>query len=158
MAQGPRVSRARGGRFRLRLAAQERELLRSLPGQLREVLGTEDPSLRRLHPPAYPDEPDREREYRRLVQDDLLRQRLAALEVMEGTIDARTLDREQVEAWLGALNDLRLVLGTRLDVTEEMYEEGLPDRDPRAPAFAIYQYLGWLQEQVVVALAREDRT
>ena len=147
------MQRARGGRFRLRLTDEEREVLRSLPGQLRDLLDTEDPSLRRLHPPAYEDDPEREREYRRLVRDDLLRQRLQALEVMESTIDAGTLDEDQMTAWLGALNDLRLVLGTRLEVTEEMYEEGIPDEDPRAASFALYQYLGWLEEQVVGALA-----
>lgn len=151
---GP-IERARRGRFRLRLGAEERELLRTLPGQLREILGTEDPSVRRLHPPAYQNDPEREEEYRRLVRDDLLRQRLEALAVMEATVDADTIDQEQLAAWLGALNDLRLVLGTRLDVTEEMYEEGIPDDDARAPAFAVYQYLGWLQENVVSALAGE---
>jgi hypothetical protein len=147
------VDRTRGGRFRLGLTDEEREVLRALPGQLRELLDTDDPSLRRLHPPAYQDDPERDAEYRRLVRDDLLRQRLQSLEVMEATIDAGTLDEEQLTAWLGAINDVRLVLGTRLDVTEEMYEEGIPPEDPRAATFALYQYLGWLEEQVVAALA-----
>jgi hypothetical protein len=138
------------------LTGQEREVLRALPTQLREILDTDDPSLRRLHPPAYQDDPERDAEYRRLVRDDLLRQRLQALEVMEATIDAGTLDQEQMTAWLGAINDFRLVLGTRLDVTEEMYQEGIPPEDPRAATFALYQYLGWLEEQVVSALAGHD--
>jgi hypothetical protein len=138
------------------LTDEERVVLRTLPGQLREILHTDDPALRRLHPPAYQDDPEREAEYRRLVRDDLLRERLQALEVMEATIDAGTLDQEQMAAWLGAINDLRLVLGTRLDVTEEMYEEGISPEDPRAATFALYQYLGWLEEQVVAALAGDD--
>jgi hypothetical protein len=138
------------------LTDEEREVLRALPGQLREILDADDPSLRRLHPPAYQDDPEREAEYRRLVRDDLLRQRLNALEVMEATIDAGSLDVEQMTAWLGAINDLRLVLGTRLDVTEEMYDEGIPPEDPRAASFALYQYLGLLEEQVVAALAEGD--
>jgi Domain of unknown function (DUF2017) len=138
------------------LTDEEREVLRALPPQLREILDTDDPSLRRLHPPAYQDDPERDAEYRRLVGDDLLRQRLQALEVMEATIDAATLDQEQMTAWLGAINDLRLVFGTRLDVTEAMYEEGIPPEDPRAATFALYQYLGWLEEQVVSALAGHD--
>jgi hypothetical protein len=138
------------------LTDEEREVLRALPGQLREILHTDDPSLRRLHPAAYDDDPEREAEYRRLVRDDLLRQRLQALGVMEATIDAGTLDQEQMTAWLAAINDIRLVLGTRLDVTEEMYEEGLPPEDPRSAIFALYQYLGLLEEQVVAALAGHD--
>jgi hypothetical protein len=147
------VERVRGGRFRVRLTSEERDLLRSLPGQLRDLLPTDDPSLHRLHPPAYEDDPEHEAEYRRLVRDDLLRQRLEALEVMESTLDAETLDEDQLAAWLGTLNDLRLVLGTRLEVTEELYEEGMPRDDPRAPTFGLYQYLGWLEENVVAALA-----
>ena len=153
-ASAPRVQRTRRGHFRLRLPRREREVLRSLPGQLRQLLGTGDPALRRLYPPAYEDQPDRQEEYDRLVRGDLTRERVEALEVIERTIDASRLTEEELTAWLGALNDLRLVLGTRLEVTEEMYEEGLPEDDPRATAFGLYAYLGWLQEQVVEALAQ----
>ena len=72
---------------------------------------------------------------------------------MEATIDAHRLDEEQMAAWLGALNDLRLVLGTRLNVTEDMHPDDLSDEDPRAHSLALYYYLGWLEEQVVEALA-----
>jgi hypothetical protein len=147
------VDRRRDGRYRLRLTADERNLLRTLPGQLLAILGTDDPALRRLEPPAFQDDPEREAEYRRLVGDDLLEQRRKALRVMADTVDAESLGPDEMAAWLGALNDLRLVLGTRLDVTEELYEEGVPDDDPRAPAFALFGYLGWLEEQVVEALA-----
>jgi Domain of unknown function (DUF2017) len=151
----PRVERIRRGGFRLRLSGAERALLRSIPDELRALLQTDDPALRRLHPPAYPDDPGREAEYRGLVRDELTRQRLQALAVLEETVDRDRLDEDQLLAWLGALNDLRLVLGTRLDVTEEMYEEGMPESDPRFSSFAVYQYLGWLEEQVVEALAAE---
>ncbi len=50
-----------------------------------------------------------------------------------------------------ALNDIRLVIGTKLDVSEDPSFE-ISDDDPDAPAFAIYAYLGWLLEQVVDAL------
>jgi hypothetical protein len=146
------IERRSRGRYRLRLTQEERDLLRGLPAQLRDLLPTEDPSLRRLRPPAYADDPQREEEYRQLVHGDLLRQRLQNLAVMEATIDADTLDQEQLASWLAALNDLRLVLGTRLEVTEELHEEGLPEDDPRGPAFAVYQYLGWLEEHAVAAL------
>jgi hypothetical protein len=152
---GARIKRTRKGDFQLRLPIEERELLRSLPGQLRELLGTDDPSLHRLFPPAYSDDAEHEREdeYRRLMGDDLEEHHRQALTVMEETIDAERLDEEQLAGWLGALNQLRLVLGTRLDVTEDMYEHELDPADPRAPAFALYTYLGWLQEQAVAALS-----
>ena len=147
------VQRTRSGRFKLRLSSDEREVLRALPPQLMGLLGSDDPSLRRLTPPAHPDDPRMEAEYRELVGSELDGQRRRSLQVMEETIEAKELDEEQMSAWLSALNDLRLVLGTRLDVTEDIYEEGIPKEDSRAPLFAVYLYLGWLEEQVVGALA-----
>ncbi len=152
--RGARIRRTRKGDFELRLPPAERDVLRTLPSQLRAILRRDDPALERLFPPAYAEDPELETEYRGLVRDDLTTARESSLDVMEATIDASRLDEEQVLAWLGALNDLRLVLGTRLDVTEELYEAGIRDDDPRAPAFAVYQYLGWLQEQVVEGLAQ----
>jgi uncharacterized protein DUF2017 len=147
------VRRTRRGDFRVHLSPAERDLLRSLPAQLLELLDADDPSLHRLFPPAYADDPEREAEYRGMVRGELVAGKREALRVIEETADADRLSEEQITAWLAALNDLRLVLGTRLDVTEEMYEEGLPEDDPRAPSFAVYGYLGWLEEQVVAALA-----
>ena len=147
------VRRVGHGEYELRLTSEERDLLRPLPSQLRRLIGTDDPALRRLSPPAHPEDTASEAEYRELVGDDLERQRRQALETMEETIDSDRLDEEQMSAWLASLNDLRLVLGTRLYVTEDLYEDGIPERDPRAPAFAVYLYLGWLEEQIVAAMA-----
>jgi len=148
-----RVERTRRGEYRLRLPTEERELIGSLVAQLRQILETDDPDLRRLTPPAYQDDPEREREYRELVGDELSRGRSRALDVVEATADANRLDEDQMSAWLAAVNDLRLVLGTRLEVTEELYERGLPEDDPRASTYAVYAYLGWLQEQIVESMA-----
>ncbi|HEV3474672.1 MAG TPA: DUF2017 family protein [Actinomycetota bacterium] len=154
--QGPSFRRTRRGDFQVRLSPPERDILRTLPGQLRDLLEEDpaaDPGLARLHPPAHPEDRRLEAEYRSLVQDDLARQRREALDVMVATVGADRLDEDQLSAWLSVLNDLRLVLGTRLDVTEDMYERGFPEDDPRAQAFALYAYLGYLQEEAVQALA-----
>lgn len=148
-----RVKPTRHGEFELRLPREEREVLRSLPAQLREILSTDDPAVGRLFPPAYADDPERSAEYLSLVRDDLLGGHLEALQVMESTLDARRLTEEQLASWLGAVNDLRLVLGTKLDVTEETYERDVTEGDQDAPGLALYFYLGWLEEQIVEALA-----
>ena len=147
-----RVRRTRRGDFELRLPEPERAVLRSLPEQLRELLAADDPALERLFPPAYPDDVLLNDEYEHLVRGDLQRQKLSSAQVMEETIEAERLNEEQLVSWLGALNDFRLVLGTKLDVTEEPVNE-LDDDDPDTPRLALYYYLGWLQEQVVEALA-----
>jgi hypothetical protein len=146
------VRRSRGG-FHLRLSRRERDALRSLPGQLQELLERDDPSAARLFPPAYGDDPERNAEYEALVRDDLMAQRLASLRVMEDTLDASRLTEDQMADWLGTLNNLRLVMGTKLDVTEDMDPADLRPDDPNAPLMALYYYLGWLEEEVVRALA-----
>ena len=151
-----RIKRARGGGFEVRLQPEERELLRTLPGQLRELLSAGDdgdPSLRRLFPPAYVSDHEHEDEYRRLMGPDLREHRLQAVDIMEATVDRERLDEAELAAWLSALNDLRLVIGTRLDVSEDMDMEAIEPSDPRAPGLALYGYLSWLEEQVVGALA-----
>jgi len=150
---GNRIERDRKGGYRLRLPPEERELLRSLPGQLRVVFETDDPSLRRLFPPAYTDDDEADDEFRRLMRDELLEGKLAALQVVEETAGADHLTGEQLEGWLGALESLRLYLGTQLDVSERTYEQDLDPDDPNAPALALYGYLSWLQEQAVEALS-----
>ena len=62
------------------------------------------------------------------------------------------LSIEQAEAWLSALNDVRLALGTTLSVSEDMPDE-LPDDDPRAPHLGVYHWLTWMQESLVTALS-----
>ena len=152
MAKRP-VRRTRGGEFAVSLSAEERNVLRSLPAQLRDILASheEDPGLRRLFPTAYPDDDELEAEYQSLMSPDLLASHAAALETMETTVDRDRLSEDEVLGWLGALNSLRLVLGTRLEVTEDM--EFVDESDPRHPAFALYHYLTWLQDEVVTALA-----
>jgi len=149
-----RVKRARGGGYALKLPEDERQLLRTLPDQLRQLIRQgDDPALERLFPPAYAEEPALEAEYQHYMREDLREGHLGALAVMEQTLDAAApgetvhLDEDQLSAWMKALNELRLVLGTRLEVTEDLTEVG--PNDPRAPGLALYGYLGWLQDQVV---------
>jgi Domain of unknown function (DUF2017) len=143
------LERTPDGGVLLRLSREERGLLAMLAADLREQLEGEptDPSFRRLFPPAYEDEQD-ERAYRDLAGDDLLNGRRGALELLEASAESDRLTAEEADAWLRALNDLRLVLGTRLDV-----QEGTLLDEPQTPELAIYGYLSWLQEQLVAALS-----
>ena len=67
------------------------------------------------------------------MQPDLLRERLDALALVTASFgravvagDWREIELtpDDVSAWLGVLNDVRLVLGTRLGVTEERAPRG----------------------------------
>jgi hypothetical protein len=150
-----RVARTGRGRYRLRLEAGERQLLRSLVEQLRDLVrtDTDDPGVGRLFPRAYTDDPEREAEYQRLMRDELLEARLGAIETTLQTLERDDVDEGELSAWMRSLNDLRLVLGVRLGVTED--DEPL-DLDPEAPdadTRYLFLALGMLLEEVVEALS-----
>ena len=132
----------------------------TLVGIAAEAHPPTDPVLARLLPDAYSDDPDAATEFRRFTEASLrsgkveaARQVLADLEAAEPEGRVR-LDETAAGPWLSALNDLRLALGTRLGITEESYGEleRLRATDPRASTYAVYSWLGWLQETLVRAL------
>jgi Domain of unknown function (DUF2017) len=146
-----RIRRNRRGELLLRLPEHERALLREVAASTRARLADErDPALRRLFPSAYED-PELEREYRKLTRGELASGRERALEVLESTVDQRSLSPDEADAWLRALNDARLVLGTELDVREDLEWDAIGPEDPRALEHAVYGYLTWIQEQLVEA-------
>jgi hypothetical protein len=149
-----RFERNRHGTYTVRLDDQERTLLRSLPGQLATLVEAEptDPWLQRLFPTAYPHDPEREQEWRLLMSVDLHDRRQAQLRTMAETAGASSLTEEQLLIWAQALNDLRLYLGTRLEVTEETELEDLESEDDQQ-LYILYSWLGFLQEETVQALA-----
>ncbi len=145
------------------LAPEELALLQDLPHELRGAFEAplDDPGARRLFPPAYldPHEEEAEQEWEAMVHPDLLRQRLDALEMVTSSLARATHNKEwrevaltpdDVQAWLGVLNDTRLVLGTRLGVTEE--EQVIDAEHPDARAFAIYYWVTQLQGDLIEVL------
>ena len=147
-----RVKRLDSGRFKIRLGDEERGLLRNVSEEVRELLASDEPSLRRLFPPAYLDDDEKEAEYQSLMREDLLASHQASLDTLEKTADATELDEGELTAWMSALNQVRLVLGTSLDVTEDT-DFALDPEDPLAFSYAVYGFLGYLQEEIVTALA-----
>ncbi|NHC45257.1 DUF2017 domain-containing protein [Motilibacter aurantiacus] len=118
----------------------------------------DDPALRRLLPDAYADDEAAAGEFRRYTERGLRERKRTAARVALASLDTgngvRELDEEQALAWLGALNDVRLALGTRIGVSEDWDERaaGLADDDPLGYAFAVYDHLTWLQELLVQAI------
>jgi hypothetical protein len=151
----------RDGGVRVRLSERERDLLRSLPDQLRPLLAG-DPAApavsARLYPPGYDDE-KLESEYRELIGSDIVDQRVAAMDTFAATLDtgavsrgrwSTELDADSAAAWLSAVNDGRLILGQLLGITDEADWEGGPSEDD--PTGVVLYYLGWLEEELVGAL------
>ena len=151
------IERTRDGDFRVRLGADERDLLRRLARELEELLATDpdDPSLRRLRAPAYEDDDEGEREFRSLMAGELDAGRLDNLRKLEEAAGRDQLDADELDVWLSALNDLRLALGTRLDVKEDVFADGFDPDAPNAYELAAYAFLTWLQEAAVEAAATD---
>ena len=122
-----------------------------------------DPALARLLPDAYGDDDEAATEFRRYTEADLragkragARTLLATLEPVGDHGGRLLLDRAGQDAWLGCLNDLRLVLGTRLEVTEDTELDPTSD-DPRQQGLQVYGWLGYVQESLLEAMTRGRR-
>ena len=134
----------------------ERDVLAQLLPQLRELLmGAGDPMLRRLNPPARPDDAEAEQRYRDLVDDDLLLARLESLETVEEGLDGARLDDEGVAAWMRSLNSLRLVLAERLaseGIDLVAFDADALD-DELEPLGHLYEWMGWTLSDLLDAAA-----
>jgi len=128
-----------------------------LPRQVQELLEHDDPSTARVFPVAYPDDAKAEADYREMMGDQLLQQHQRSLHTLAETARAATIDEGEVHEWLDAIEVLRLVLGTQLDVSEDGSMEAATDMaaepDPRATQFTVYHYLSMLQGEIVDVLA-----
>jgi hypothetical protein len=131
----------------------------------------DDPVLARLFPTAYPHDEDAAAEFRRFTEGTLrggkAQGAVGIIETLEEaglpeevgdeaiTLDIE-LDRDSGVAWMKSLTDIRLALATRLGVEDddENYWLALPDEDPRAHVYDIYQWVGYLQETLVAAVFR----
>ncbi len=164
-----------GGKLTLKLDDAECEVLLQLFTQMGELLEapdsetskdplaqllsmggstqiSEDPALARLFPDGYSDDEHASADFRRFTEQDLRSHKLGALTTVNGTLshwDGKAdLTQDQAQDWLKALNDLRLVLGTRLEITDESGTDFEADE----PEIHLYNYLTYLQGTLIDAL------
>ncbi len=170
-------TRSRGDMFTCRLEPSEIELLNSLADQVLQLLGEvvgasgadplnalveiadssqmpQDLVLQRWFPDAYRDDPEAGSDFRRYTSADLARhKRAAASEILQGipTDGVVRLTRAQAQLWGIGLNDMRLAIGTRLELDDTSQRQVHPD-DPEAAMYGVYDWLTWLQESLVQCL------
>ncbi len=170
--------------FVAEFSESEREVLINLVEQIIELLGErtdnhvddplaamigitthdsppEDEVLLRLLPNAYADQVDAA-EFRRYTESTLRGKKYAHSMSMRITLKSSVdgiveVDHDGANDWLGAMNDIRLALGVRLKVEQNSHEELelLAPDDPMRGVYAVYSWLGWLQESLIVALMDE---
>jgi hypothetical protein len=120
----------------------------------------DDPVLARLLPDAYQDDPESAGEFRKYTESSLREAKKYFAQTLLETLPAKggrvKLNADQARDWLRALNDVRLMFGVRLEVTEDFEDQltSLDPKDPRLAAFEVYGWLGAVQESLVRAIAR----
>jgi Domain of unknown function (DUF2017) len=159
---------ARGGELVARLEPAEAGILGLLLDQLEQLLTADaddvgdDPVLGRLFPDGHRSDPELAADYRELTESSLRSAKADDLAMVRASLPAEggevRLDADQAGAWLRTSNDLRLALGTRLDISEdtEPPEEMAGEEDQQ---LAVYYWLTAVQGSLVDALvaARSGR-
>jgi len=119
-----------------------------------------DPVLARLLPDAYTGDPQAAGEFRKYTESSLREAKKYFAQTLLETLPPKggrvKLNADQARDWLRALNDVRLMFGVRLEVTEDFEEQlgSLDPKDPRVAAFEVYGWLGAVQESLLRAIAR----
>jgi len=174
--------RATSGGVTARFAAPQARIVRDLVSQVAELVGGDqpvrqpddlaaelglsdstalpgDPVLARLLPDAYQADPEAAGEFRKYTERGLRDGKVAAAMTVLDTLPARggrvRLSEADAQAWLRALNDVRLALGVRLGVTDDFDERSgqIDPGDPRSAYVWVYHWLAFLQESLVDALS-----
>lgn len=150
----------KGDRYVIDIGADETALISRLVGELRALLIDADPGpearqlLLRLFPVAYPEDPEMEAEYQRLMRDELVQSKLASFDIVDEALhDGEPLDEGRMVAVMQSVNSIRLVLGNMLDVTDDPAIDEVDDEQEDSPEYALYSYLSWLLEWCVRALS-----
>lgn len=162
MARRPFVPPVRATRhgWQINLDRDERDLVIRLMEELKALLteadddhGEPNPLLLRLFPAAYPDDPEKEAEYQRLMREELVTSRVAAIDTVVailGPDGPKHLDEGQTLAFMQSINAVRLVLGSMLDISDDDLDDDLADEDqPDTPEHHLYAFLSWLLEWTV---------
>lgn len=154
-------------RWKLHVPPLEASILVQLPERLEELLRSPDANRRiieRLFPRSYED-PDEERENRRLLGESLFDARREMLSDVRDLLDGGKsdgdaldieLDAEHVDLWLRFLNDARLVVATDLGIERNVGSAKVDWSHPRAPQYALLEYLGAVEALILDALAHAD--
>ncbi len=152
----PPVERVRDG-FMFNIGDDERQLVIRLLNELGQLLMDEsgDPRLIRMFPPAYhlADDAEADAEYQRLMRDDLVASRLAGIATVNLAMETPgPVSEEAMVSFVQAINGLRLVLGTMLDVVEDHDPDDIDEDDPLVGEHHLYNFMSWLLDWAVRAL------
>lgn len=129
-------------------------LLRDLAAQIDAA--PDHPDLARLSPPAYLDDADADAAYQLLAGEELRTSHRASIDAVIDSLGRKRLTEDEAWAWIQSLNAVRLVAGTRLDISEDDHGPfgRRPEESPEERSlWAVYDFTTLLQHEVVEALS-----
>lgn len=136
--------------FELDLHPQIRQLLMDLRDMTISHIEEGSPVTKRIYPTAYQNSPEMEMDFKKLTRDALTDHHRQNLAVFQSTLSKSKLDEVEALAWMGALNDMRLILGTALDIQED---QNVPSEDdPNYEGYVVYDLLTYLQGVLIEEL------
>ena len=142
------------GRFSLEWRSADRSMICGLASEFDELVQSDDPSLARLFPPAYGPDDERSSGYSALTRDELIQRRRASATALLEALDADSIDGDQLTVVMRAINDLRLVVGTTLNVSEDD-DRRVRATEPDATMWATYERLTAMLSHVIGALGMD---
>ncbi len=137
------IQRTGADTFRLELHPKIRRLLADLKDMTLSHIEEGSPASRRIYPIAYQGSPEMEMDFEQLTRKPLAHHHRENLDLFGDSISKSVLSEAEALAWIGALNDMRLVLGTALDITED--QPLVDPSDPNYEGHVIYDLLTFLQ-------------
>ncbi|MCA1839339.1 MAG: DUF2017 family protein [Actinomycetota bacterium] len=155
--------KSRRGEVSVDLNAEETDLLRNLIADYEQLLDADhdanDPVRRRLFPDASLDDHEANEKFIELTRDSLDEHKRETIKIAIGSLGPQGewqgwVSEDERDAWLCLLADLRLAIGVRIGVTDEMMERDADPRDPQQWPLAVLHYLGALQGSLVDAVMR----
>ncbi|WP_426574767.1 DUF2017 family protein [Aquihabitans sp. McL0605] len=153
------IKRRSDGRYDVNLDDDSREVLTLLLADLSSQLdtGPDHPNLDRLSPPAYLDDDEADAGYQLLAGEELRTSRQASIATVIDSLTRTEVTEPELWDWIQALNAVRLVVGTRLEIDDDDHGPlHRPSRGPQDDAlWAVYDFTTIVQHEVVAAL--DDR-
>lgn len=140
---------SKGKKIKITLSKEIRESLYDLIEQYKDLINPDLEDSKRLFPTAYPNDPSKNQEFSLLTTDQLIDLKHSNADTFQNTINNKFLSEPEAESWLTVLNDMRLILGTRLDISEESIIIDSDDED----TVYLYESLSVLTSLLVKAIS-----
>ncbi len=147
------IARIAENRFIFDVPEVLRTSVLDLATQLDDELDGDNDMVQRLFPTAYPDDPEKEAGYQILARSELIDTRHSAIDTVRASVKEVEVDGETLDAWMRVVNDLRLVIGTHLDLSED---EGWEPPPGQEASHAVYRWLSYLLQAIVEAQLADD--